>query len=240
MNQQKSVDVIPADVAAIFFDFGDTLVTLDPPREKLFARAAQTVGLELDETAIKRAYQIVDFHNKYSSVHVKNREAFYEQYNQQLTAALGLESYLPQLSSALAAEFRNTKRWTLFPEVPAVLARLQELGYRLGLVANWDAKLASLAEELGIREAFATIIASAVVGAEKPDAEIFLAARAELGFTNTAQKILYVGNEYVADVVGPRRAGLIPVLIDRNNFFPHADCPRFASLTDWLGSFRAE
>jgi FMN phosphatase YigB (HAD superfamily) len=90
MNQSIPAELNPADIAAIIFDFGDTLAMLSPSREELFARAARTVGLELDNAAIKRAYETVDFHHKYSSVHVKDRESFYQNYNQHLAAALGI------------------------------------------------------------------------------------------------------------------------------------------------------
>jgi FMN phosphatase YigB (HAD superfamily) len=35
---------------------------------------------------------------------------------------------------------------------------------------------------------------------------------------------LYVGDNYYADVIGARAAGLTPVLIDPNAIFPEADC----------------
>src|ERR1041385_834169 len=234
MNQPKPARLNPAEVAAIFFDFGDTLAMLNPSREELFARAARTVGLELDATTIKRAYETVDFHHKYSSLHVKDRGSFYQKYNEHLAAALGISSYMPELGTALAAQFTNSKRWQLFPEVPTVLARLAQFGLRLALVANWDANLESLTEELGIKKSFEKIFPSACAGVEKPDPEIFLAAASALSLRPATHKIIYVGNEYGADVVGPRAAGLIPVLIDRTNSLPHADCLRFSSLTACL------
>jgi FMN phosphatase YigB (HAD superfamily) len=35
---------------------------------------------------------------------------------------------------------------------------------------------------------------------------------------------MYVGDNYFADVVGSRRAGLMPVLYDPGGIFPEADC----------------
>jgi putative hydrolase of the HAD superfamily len=35
---------------------------------------------------------------------------------------------------------------------------------------------------------------------------------------------LYVGDNYYADVLGARAAGLEPVLIDPDEIFPEADC----------------
>jgi putative hydrolase of the HAD superfamily len=224
------------NLAAILFDFGGTLVTLEPSNEHLFARAARSVGLELSMPSIRRAYQMVDFHTKFSSVTVRDRKSFYENYNRRLAEALGISSFFAKLQPALTAEFSNSKRWQLFSEVPDVLGRLQQRGCALGVVANWDANLPSLMEELGIREAFTVIVASAALGVEKPDPAIFHAAAAELGLTGSRQRVIYLGNEYGADVLGARAAGFVPVLIDRDDFWPQADCLRFASLNDWMNA----
>lgn len=226
------------DVAAVFFDFGDTLATLVPPKEELFVRAAGSIGLDLELEAVQHAYQIVDFHNKYSSVHVRDREAFYQSYNAQLAEALGISSNLTKLNPALASQFGNEKKWELFAEVPEVLGRLQRLRLPLAIVANWDSNLSSLTEQLGIRLAFSAVVPSQLAGVEKPGAAIFRLAAAELSLSLPTQRVLYVGNEYRADVLGSRAAGLTPVLIDRKHQYRHADCPRFVSLLEWLDAMQ--
>ena len=56
----------------------------------------------------------------------------------------------------------------------------------------------------------------------KPEPGVFEHAlkRANL----SASEVAYVGDNYFADIVGARRAGLTPVLYDPNNIFPEADC----------------
>ncbi|MEP6819665.1 MAG: HAD family hydrolase [bacterium] len=223
-----------SEVKAVFFDFGDTLATLSPAREELFLRAADSVGLQLKLEAVKRAYQIVDFHNKYSSVHVRDRGSFYHHYNQQLAEALGISSQFTKLQPALSSQFATEKHWELFAEVPQALAHQKLHDLPLALVANWDSNLPSLTEKLGIRQAFAAIVASQTAGVEKPDPAIFELAAAELSLSLKTDRILYVGNEYGADVGGARSAGLIPILIDRNGLYEHADCPRYTSVEHWL------
>ena len=221
-------------VKAVFFDCGDTLVTLSSPKEELFARAARSLGLELEPAAVKRAYQIVDFHNKYSSVKVTNHDSFYRNYNEQLCEALGISSYFGKLYPALAAEFKQHKSWKLIEDAADVLRRLYQRGLPLALVANWDANLSSLAEQLGIKQFFSVIVASQEVGVEKPDPAIFLRALDQLSLSVESDQILYVGNEYRADVLGARAAGLTPVLIDRGGVYPSADCLRFRTLLEWF------
>jgi putative hydrolase of the HAD superfamily len=40
----------------------------------------------------------------------------------------------------------------------------------------------------------------------------------------SAHETIYIGDNYYADVVGARRAGLRPVLYDPQGVFPEADC----------------
>jgi putative hydrolase of the HAD superfamily len=223
-----------SEVDAIFFDFGETLATLAPSKEELFIQAARSVGLQLELEAVRRAYQIVDFHNKYSSVHVSDRVGFYENYNQQLAEALGISSYFARLNPVLVARFRNAKKWELFDDVPETLRRLRGKGLPLALVANWDKGLSDLTEQLGIRQEFSAVVSSQAAGVEKPDPAIFLLAANELSLSVETERILYLGNEYRADVMAARAAGLTPVLIDRNSRYKHADSLRFTSLFEWL------
>lgn len=221
-------------VQAVFFDFGDTLASLVPAKEELFIRAARAVGLELTLPAVQRAYQIVDFHNKYSSVHTRNRDDFYREYNDQLCWALGIHRHVEELHPVLATSFKEDKHWQLIEGVPQVLDRLKQRGIRLAIVANWDRNLSLLTERLEITRYFSLIVSSQEAGVEKPDPAIFARAVDELSLSVERDRILYVGNEYRADIQGARAAGLIPVLIDRNDFYPHADCARFSSLLQWL------
>lgn len=71
-------------------------------------------------------------------------------------------------------------------------------------------------------------IASDVFGASKPDPGIFEEA---LRIANvSASQAIHVGDSYEADVVGARNIGITPVLIDRENLHPAADCHRINNL----------
>ena len=225
-----------SEVDAVFFDFGETLATLAPSKEELFIQAASSIGLQLELVAVRSAYRIVDFTNKYSSVHVRDRDGFYQHYNEQLAEALGISTHFGRLGPALAAQFSKDKHWKLFEETPQALAHLRQRDLPLALVANWDSNLSDLVEQLGIRQEFLSIVSSQAAGVEKPDPAIFLRAVDELSLSVKTNRVLYVGNEYRADVIGARAAGLTPVLIDRYGRYNHADCLRFTSLLGWLDS----
>src|ERR1044072_8429087 len=156
------------DLAAVLFDFGDTLVTLKTPREELFLRAASSIGLKLDRPSVQRAYQVVEFTNKFSSVSGQDRSAFYAKYNEQLCEVLGISSYYHSLLPAVNEAFANSGGWVLMEDALSTLARLQDRKLPLALVANWDSNLSDVAERLGIRSYFSAVIASHTVGVEKP------------------------------------------------------------------------
>jgi HAD superfamily hydrolase (TIGR01549 family) len=221
-------------IKAILFDFGDTLVTLSPSKEELFVRAARSTGLELGIDSVRHAYEIVDFHNKYSSVSVTDRDSFYRKYNEQLCEALGVSDYFVRLHPALVKQFRQDKKWVLIEDTQEALIRLDRREMPLALVANWGSNLEDLTGQLGIRHFFSVIVSSQSAGVEKPNPLIFKRAVDEFALSTQTDRILYVGNEYRADVSGARAAGLTPVLIDKNGTYPHADCLRFTSLLQWL------
>jgi putative hydrolase of the HAD superfamily len=228
----KSVERDLGIAQAVFFDFGDTLASLEPTREAVFVKAARSIGLELDLETVRRAYQIVEITNKYSSVTVTDRDAFYHNYNRELVEVLGISSHFATLGPALIEHFKREKHWQLFSDTAPALSRLHESGRPLALVANWDKNLPTLIERLSIAVYFSCVVASEAVGVEKPDPAIFQIALAELSLRVPEQMVLYIGNEYRADVLGARAAGLTPVLIDRYALYPHADCHRFASLDE--------
>lgn len=100
-----------------------------------------------------------------------------------------------------------------YPESVAVLRRLNELGLELYVVSNWDILLAEVLEALGWMEYFDGIVASALLGVEKPDPQIFDEALRVSGARR--QRVIHVGNDPVADIQGAAAAGIDTVLVDR-------------------------
>ena len=235
---------VPAPPNVVFTDFGETLATVWPPRERLFADAATTIGLSLETPAVRRAYQTVDFGLKFSSVDVQGpsaRDEFYRRYNGLLCEALGISSYADRLDPHLRTAFTTRREWRLLPGAKRALAALRQKAIPVVVVANWDRDLPSLATRLGIGHLVTAIVASQAVGAEKPQAAMFEYARRAAGLTMGATggagaHVVHIGDDYRSDVLGARAAGLAPVLIDRAGRYPHADCPRFRSFGDWVRS----
>jgi HAD superfamily hydrolase (TIGR01549 family) len=95
------------------------------------------------------------------------------------------------------------------PDVGPLLARLSTL-YRLGIVSNWPlaATIDRFVEAAGWSADLTAVVVSQRVGAIKPHPAIFRAAEQALGLTqDEGRRILHVGDDWVADVVGGRQAG---------------------------------
>jgi putative hydrolase of the HAD superfamily len=103
-----------------------------------------------------------------------------------------------------------------YPESVAVLRRLKALGVKLYVVSNWDILLAEVLEALGWMQYFDGIVASALLGVEKPEPRIFEEALRISGVRR--ERVVHVGNDPVADVRGAAAAGIDTVLVDREGY----------------------
>ena len=117
--------------------------------------------------------------------------------------------------------------WELYPDVAGTLAALSASGYRSGVVSNWPATLNATLEQVGIRQYFAAVVASADVGYRKPHPRIFQIAAKRLGLA--PQDLLYVGDSVEDDVAGATSAGMDVILLDRNGRFASYE-PRIQTL----------
>ncbi len=93
-------------------------------------------------------------------------------------------------------------------------ARLREAGVRTGVISNWDRRLASILDGMGLGPMFDAVVSSADVGLHKPDPRIFELACERLGVAPA--RCAHVGDHYYADDVGASAVGMRAVLIDRH------------------------
>ena len=221
----------------IVFDFGDTLVRLKPSKEQLCSEVLKSLGYHHSIAQIKNAYSHVEFCYKLKSDKIKSekdRKDFYSLFNYQLAIFLGIEQDYNNFNNLMQQNFQKKKHWVLFPEVLDALQRLKTEDYDLYILANWDRSLINICQLNKIADFFIDIHSSEELGVGKPNSIIFLA------FIKKTQidpkKSIYVGNDYLADVVGSRKCHFIPILIDREGKFENnCDCMQITSLLDLLG-----
>ena len=102
----------------------------------------------------------------------------------------------------------------------------------MGVVSNREKTYWDKLIDLNLSVYFKFSLASGEINSYKPDRLIFEKALEMAG--TSASETVYVGDNYFADVVGARRAGITPVLYDPVNLFPDAGCAIIKSF-DELG-----
>ena len=104
-------------------------------------------------------------------------------------------------------------RFRAYPDVPDALRALRAAGHRIVVVSNWDVSLHEAVRSTGLSELVDGAIASAEVGAEKPDPRIFAAAATLAGVS--PEGALHAGDTLEYDVAGAQAAGWRAVLVAR-------------------------
>lgn len=130
--------------------------------------------------------------------------------NARMTAAeIGVEAP----AEVLAEVAQRRISFNPYPESEDVLRRLEGMGAKMYAVSNWDIELVKVLDDLGWSGYFDGVIASAVVGIEKPEGEIF---EKSLRIGNISRdRVVHVGNDPITDIEGASAAGIDTVLIDR-------------------------
>jgi putative hydrolase of the HAD superfamily len=146
--------------------------------------------------------------------------AYLHDYAIACTATLDELVDLEELHRHLDSEFADAALWsTPIDGAREGLRRLADTGVRLGVVSNADGMMAQRLRELeilqvgpGVGVRVDCVIDSGDVGVMKPDPAIFRIALEAMGVP--AHDAWYVGDMPAFDVVGARRAGLRPWVLD--------------------------
>jgi putative hydrolase of the HAD superfamily len=232
----------PPGVRTILFDFDGTLVFHEPDSFDVIRAFCAEIGQPLEAETERRGRRMR--HEYFVDPVIRDQidglsgEDFWEHFNRFLLEGLGIKGDLSRLVRELGDRFDRVE---LIYQCPGASCRtlegLRDRGYGLGLITNREnvVRFYELLQEMQLGSYFALTLASGEVGVSKPNPGIFYAAMERLG--TTAEESLYVGDNYWADVVGARRAGITPVLLDPHHLFPEAGCTtvqHIDGLLSWL------
>jgi len=203
----------------VFFDAGGTLFRPYPSVGHVYAKVADAHGVHVDPAHVDQI-----FHEKW---HERNgastlagissekieREWWYGLVRD-VFGNLGEFKDFDGFFRELFDLFARAECWRLFDDTVPVLEDLKKKGYRLGIISNWDHRLFTIVEQLGLTSYFETVTASSAVGSAKPGKRIFEAAleamKAEAGHS------VHIGDSLEDDYHGASHAGLSAVLLDRH------------------------
>ncbi len=189
---------------AVFFDALGTLIELEPP----WAHLARELEIEPDESLIAA---------------VRVEMAYYREHSHEAADPQGLADLRSECAELLSRELGRAVsvealmasiRFRAFGDAGPALAALRARGLACICVSNWDIALPEVLARCGLAEALDGVVASAAVGARKPDPAIFARAL-ELAGCAPAQA-LHVGDTPAEDAAGAAAAHIPHLLIVRD------------------------
>jgi HAD superfamily hydrolase (TIGR01549 family) len=221
-----------APLRAILFDLDGTLRRNEPPGVETFHRMAEDMGVVASLEQRRRAERWLHAYWAQSAeleADLRNADGqpgpFWTQHARRHLMQLGVgEDRVDDLARALTK--RMLHEYQPVSRVPdgafATLDLLRAEGYQLGLVSNRETGLAQAAAEVGLARFFDLMLAAGEVGLWKPDPNLLLHAVSEMSVL--PEQAAYVGDNYFADVLCARQAGLVPVLMDPSRLYSEPDC----------------
>ncbi|MFH9138234.1 HAD family hydrolase [Streptomyces sp. NPDC017524] len=208
--------VVPEGIEAVVFDFYGTLVRmvqpLPPDHRGIFVRRGLVAQGELwgDQWSVgpgegvEHAAQSAD-------------EAAYVTWERDRLSrrarACGVpESELDGLVTELDRAMKAVSL-ALYADVPGALAALRARGLLVGVCSNWFWNLEECVAEVGLAGAVDVVVGSARTGARKPHPLIYRALLDRCALP--AERVLFVGDMWAPDVLGPLAAGMRAVHLHR-------------------------
>jgi putative hydrolase of the HAD superfamily len=232
--------LLPDHFKAIFFDLDGTLRHNLPSGGEFFADYIIQLGMPLSHEDRLLGHRWEHYYWAYSpdlkadkQIYREENGEFWRNYAKRQLIAFGASNVQaaelgPKVSQYMEEFYRPQS--VVPDDVKRTLPILQEKGYKLAVISNRDVPFQQEIEELGLAPFFPFILAGGEVNAWKPEPDIFLHACRRLDVTPVES--VYVGDNYFADVVGSRNAGLQPVLYDPRGIFPDAGCQTIKSFDD--------
>ena len=221
---------------AVLFDSGG--IFLLPQHERVigaFSRSEVDVAADRLDDAHYRAAASFSTHVDVDADWAGSWRAYLEAY----IDACGVDDAdREEVHRHLDSEFADAALWlSVAPGCREGLQAIVATGVDLGVVSNADGVMGARLRELeilqvgpGIGVEVGCVIDSGAVGVMKPDPRIFEIALDALAVD--ADDAWYIGDMPAFDVVGARRAGLRPFLMDPLGLHLDADYDRVASLAE--------
>lgn len=205
----------------VFLDLGDTLMYVHPDVPTLYHDCCIELGLAVDAIAVEaalrageRMYRDALRSGRNFESSIAEARSFWQEYNELILGELGAPGDVPKMARAISERFWAPGAWRVFPEVHEVLGGLREAGLQLAVISNFTDALVAVCRSHDLDGYFDCLVASTTTGAQKPDSAIFREALRRTGADAAAA--IHVGDNYVADVLGARAAGIGAVLLDRS------------------------
>jgi HAD superfamily hydrolase (TIGR01549 family) len=229
------------EISAILFDLDGTIRHSRPRGIDIFHKLAFDLGVSFDDEVKKQAER---WTHKYFAMSDAMQEdslstggslsgEFWLKYTRRHLERLGApQDYLQELSIIITEKMDLSYQPESYisDDVMPALKILKGSGFTLGLITNRNQSITTLLAEHELDGIFDIILTAGEVGYWKPDPRIFYYALQVLKLD--AGRAVYIGDNYFADVLGSRAAGLTPILFDPLEIYPSPGCMVIRSIGD--------
>ena len=213
---------------AVFFDVGGTLIRVYPSVGDVYARHARPFGYSGSVEVLNKGFvaqwkKMGGIESLRDQSGAEAERKFWSELVYEVFKPLGGLNRFEEYFDLIFEEFRDKSNWRVYEDVieSEILEKLKKRGVVLGVISNWDSRLISTLENIGLARYFDFILPSAVVGSAKPDKKIFEEALRRSGVA--PHEACHIGDEMRTDVAGAEGVGIHPILLDRDNRFDKAD-----------------
>jgi putative hydrolase of the HAD superfamily len=238
----------PAIIDAVIFDLDDTLRQNHPDANHFFTDFVRSRGIKVDLQTARKAQRWTHQYWATSNELLEDiqtftgyEEPFWENYTRRHLTAFGfnhaqVDQHLPAVFAHMRDNYNPESR--LIPGALDTLRNLRSAGYQVGLLTNRTRTIHGEMSALKLDLDLDFFFAASQLGAFKPQRALFDGVLEHTGIP--ADRSIYVGDNYYADCLGARNAGINPVLLDPHGLYPDADCQVIRSLPEIIGLLVSE
>jgi putative hydrolase of the HAD superfamily len=224
---------VTKEIKAVIYDAGGTLLRGRPTIDEMCDIAYDEFEVYIEPDQLKDAmpdvgsfFQLRRNEDGLGVYDSDERAAnFWREYYLEAFRRAGVEheeELLSKLALRLNRWYAEPEQWQVYDDAWLALEEGRRRGLIQGVISDWGTDLLGILASLGVTQYFKFVVVSAIVGRAKPAAEVFQYAIERAGVA--AAEAVYVGDSYIADVLGARGAGLLPVLVDRHGHNHAFDC----------------
>lgn len=186
-------------------------------------------GTIIPRPSRKRHDRFMEFMSEAAGVDIDTvKKTWREVYHRRVTGKLGpieseIEQFLTDLGTTyeegtidkILNEFYQLSKDLVVPfdDVEPALRSIKDDGLKIGLLTNCSRNLPPIFESLDINSLFDSRIYSSMEGLTKPQLELFNRACKAIGVEH--DRCLFVGDGDNEELQGAKKAGLMPVMIER-------------------------
>lgn len=212
--EQGNPNKASRQIKFIWFDLGYTLIRLE--REPRYSRLLASLGVDIPADDLTMPFHYMDkiFMRDFPGVFGRDPRTYMPWYLGMLNYRLGISlNLLTVMNLWMDPAYNPRGHWQCYDDTLTTLTKLKSLGYRMGIISNWDHSARGIIREHGLEPYMDCIVISSEEGYEKPDRHVFDVGLSRAGVS--PEECLYVGDNYYDDVIGSRRVGMDNLLLNR-------------------------